>query len=64
LISRILPNGTAAQLVVQFKAVDAYHLEALANGGRDDGAPGLRPKYEYHYYGAFARDPDGNKIEA
>ena len=37
---------------------------AIANGGSEDGAPGLRPNYDSHYYGAFVRDPDGNKIEA
>ena len=43
--------------------VDAFHTAALANGGRDNGAPGFR---EYHpgYYGAFVLDPDGNNIEA
>ncbi|MGE0725819.1 MAG: VOC family protein, partial [Alphaproteobacteria bacterium] len=45
-------------------AVDAFHRAALAAGGADDGAPGLRPEYHQDYYGAFVRDPDGNKIEA
>ena len=45
-------------------AVDAFHLAALANGGRDDGKPGLRPDYHAHYYGAFVLDPDGHRIEA
>jgi catechol 2,3-dioxygenase-like lactoylglutathione lyase family enzyme len=44
--------------------VDRFYEAALANGGTDEGAPGLRPKYDAHYYGAFFRDPDGNKIEA
>jgi catechol 2,3-dioxygenase-like lactoylglutathione lyase family enzyme len=44
--------------------VDAFHAAALANGGGDAGAPGLRPHYDAHYYAAFVRDPDGNKIEA
>jgi catechol 2,3-dioxygenase-like lactoylglutathione lyase family enzyme len=44
--------------------VDAFHRTALANGGTDDGPPGLRPEYNSNYYGAFVRDPDGNKIEA
>lgn len=43
--------------------VDEFHRIALANGGTDAGAPGLRPKYDGNYYGAFVRDPDGNKIE-
>lgn len=34
------------------------------NGGSDAGAPGLRPEYDAHYFGAFVYDPDGNKIEA
>jgi catechol 2,3-dioxygenase-like lactoylglutathione lyase family enzyme len=34
------------------------------NGCTDAGAPGLRPEYDANYYGAFVRDPDGNKIEA
>jgi catechol 2,3-dioxygenase-like lactoylglutathione lyase family enzyme len=45
-------------------AVDAFYLAALANGGVEDGAPGLRTEYHPDYYGAFVRDPDGNKIEA
>lgn len=44
--------------------VDRFHAAGLANGGRDAGAPGLRPVYDRHYYGAFLLDPDGNKIEA
>lgn len=45
-------------------AVDAFHRAALDHGGADEGAPGLRPDYHPDYYGAFVRDPDGNKIEA
>ena len=45
-------------------AVDAFHAAALAAGGTDDGAPGLRPHYHANYYGAFAIDPDGHRIEA
>ncbi|MGO1073654.1 VOC family protein [Lysobacter sp. CA199] len=44
--------------------VDAFHAAALAAGGRDNGAPGLRPHYSPDYYGAFVFDPDGNNIEA
>jgi catechol 2,3-dioxygenase-like lactoylglutathione lyase family enzyme len=44
--------------------VDAFHAAALAAGGRDNGAPGLRPHYHPHYYGAFVLDPDGHNIEA
>lgn len=44
-------------------AVDAFHAAALAAGGRDNGAPGLRA-YHPGYYAAFVLDPDGNNIEA
>lgn len=44
--------------------VDAFHAAALAAGGIDNGAPGLRPHYHPDYYGAFVLDPDGNNIEA
>ena len=44
--------------------VDAFYRAALAAGGRDNGAPGLRPDYHAHYYGAFVIDPEGNNIEA
>lgn len=44
--------------------VDAFHKAALAAGGEDNGAPGLRPHYHPDYYGAFVLDPDGNNIEA
>lgn len=42
--------------------VDQAHAVALAHGGRCAGAPGLRPEYHAHYYGAYFRDPDGNKL--
>jgi catechol 2,3-dioxygenase-like lactoylglutathione lyase family enzyme len=45
-------------------AVDAFHQAALAAGGRDNGAPGLRPHYHPNYYAAFVLDPDGHNIEA
>jgi len=44
--------------------VDAFHRAAIAAGGRDNGAPGLRPEYHPNYYGAFVFDPDGNNVEA
>ena len=44
--------------------VDAFHAAALAAGGRDNGAPGIRAHYHPGYYGAFALDPDGHNIEA
>jgi catechol 2,3-dioxygenase-like lactoylglutathione lyase family enzyme len=44
--------------------VDAFYRAALATGGKDNGAPGVRPHYHQHYYGAFVLDPDGHNIEA
>ena len=44
--------------------VDAFHKAALAAGGRDNGAPGIRAHYHPDYYGAFVIDPDGNNVEA
>jgi catechol 2,3-dioxygenase-like lactoylglutathione lyase family enzyme len=44
--------------------VDAFHESALAAGGTDNGAPGVREIYHPHYYGAFVLDPDGNNVEA
>lgn len=46
------------------KHVDAFHAAALGAGAKDEGAPGPRPDYTERYYGAFVRDPYGNKIEA
>lgn len=44
--------------------VDAFHEAALAAGGTDNGAPGVRPEYHPSYYGAFVLDPDGHNVEA
>jgi catechol 2,3-dioxygenase-like lactoylglutathione lyase family enzyme len=44
--------------------VDAFHAAALAAGGTDNGAPGVRAIYHPHYYGAYVLDPDGNNVEA
>ena len=58
-------NGVHVAFEVEKRAaVDSFFRVALAHGGVDDGAPGLRPEYDAHYYAAFVRDPDGNKIEA
>ncbi len=46
------------------QAVDAFHAAALAAGGRDNGAPGLRPRYAPDYYAAFVIDPEGYRLEA
>jgi catechol 2,3-dioxygenase-like lactoylglutathione lyase family enzyme len=61
--------GTGAPVHVAFAAdrreqVDAFHSAALASGGRDNGAPALRPEYSGGYYAAFVLDPDGHNIEA
>lgn len=58
-------NGVHAAFIAPNRAsVDAFHAAALAHGGTDEGAPGLRPHYHPNYYGAYVRDPDGNKIQA
>jgi catechol 2,3-dioxygenase-like lactoylglutathione lyase family enzyme len=44
--------------------VDSFYQAALAAGGRDNGAPGLRPHYHPNHYAAFVLDPDGNNVEA
>jgi catechol 2,3-dioxygenase-like lactoylglutathione lyase family enzyme len=46
------------------EAVDRFHSAALHHGGRDNGAPGLRPQYGPDYYAAFVFDPDGHRLEA
>ena len=65
--------GKAAQratpMHVAFRAetraqVDAFYKAAMAAGGKDNGAPGLRPRYHPNQYGAFVLDPDGNNVEA
>ena len=66
LVERAPVSGPAH---VAFRAADratvaAFHVAALVAGGRDNGAPGLRPQYHPGYYGAFALDPDGNNVEA
>jgi catechol 2,3-dioxygenase-like lactoylglutathione lyase family enzyme len=53
-----------ALAVPDTETVDAFYTAAIAAGGIDNGAPGLRPHYHEHYYGAFVLDPDGNNLEA
>lgn len=56
-------NGQMVAFLAESRAaVDNAFAIALANGGTSEGAPGLRPEYHAHYYGAYFRDPDGNKI--
>jgi catechol 2,3-dioxygenase-like lactoylglutathione lyase family enzyme len=45
-------------------AVREFYRLGMSSGGRDDGAPGLRPQYHASYSGAFVLDPDGHRIEA
>lgn len=57
-------NGVHIALIAPSRdAVDAFHAAALKAGGSDAGPPGIRT-YAEHYYAAYVRDPDGNKIEA
>jgi len=62
-------DATRGKLHIAFTAqdkaaVDGFHAAALAAGGKDNGAPGLRPHYHPGYYGAFVLDPDGHNVEA
>lgn len=57
-------NGSMVTLEAPSRAaVDAFHAAAIANGGTDEGGPGLRPFHE-HFYACYVRDPDGNKLSA
>lgn len=57
-------NGSMPALVAPSQdAVRAFHAAALAHGGTDEGAPGLRP-YGRAFFAAYVRDPDGNKLSA
>jgi catechol 2,3-dioxygenase-like lactoylglutathione lyase family enzyme len=66
----LAPGGTRpTPMHIAFTAdrraeVDAFHRAALAAGGKDNGAPGVRTEYHEHYYGAFVTDPWGHNIEA
>lgn len=58
-------NGVDLAFVAPSRAaVDAFHAAALAHGGSDEGAPGLRLNYSPTFYTAYVRDPDGNKLNA
>lgn len=56
-------NGPMVAFLAKSRAQvhQAYEV-ALANGGRCEGQPGPRPQYHEHYFGAYFRDPDGNKL--
>ncbi|NWA02394.1 VOC family protein [Pseudomonas gingeri] len=56
-------NGVQVSFAAPSRAaVRAAWNQALALGARDEGAPGLRPDYAADYYGAYCRDPEGNKL--
>lgn len=56
-------NGQMVAFLASTRAlVDGAYQTALAHGGTSEGAPGLRPEYHANYYGAYFRDPDGNKL--
>lgn len=56
-------NGNMFGLLCNSEAeVQAVHEMALANGGTNEGSPGPRPQYGPDFYGAYVRDPDGNKM--
>lgn len=56
-------NGQMTALLAASRdMVRQAHRQALAHGGTDEGEPGLRPHYHPNYYGAYFRDPDGNKL--
>jgi catechol 2,3-dioxygenase-like lactoylglutathione lyase family enzyme len=63
--SRETPAHLHIALTANTRAeVDAFYKAALAAGGQDNGAPGLRPHYHPNYYGAFVIGPDGHNVEA
>ena len=56
-------NGQMVAFLAASRAVvDAAYLAAISSGGSSEGEPGLRPEYHADYYGAYFRDPDGNKL--
>jgi catechol 2,3-dioxygenase-like lactoylglutathione lyase family enzyme len=68
-VERPVPADEGSGLHICFAAptrqsVDAFYAASLAQGGRDNGKPGLRGDYGPDYYAAFAIDPDGYRIEA
>lgn len=57
-------GGHVAFLAATREQVDAFYKAALELGGSDEGAPGIRAHYHANYYGAYVRDPEGNKLQA
>jgi len=62
--ARTSPGAHVAFVATNRARVRAFHEAALAAGGKDNGAPGLRPQYHPNYYSAFVTDPDGHHVEA
>ncbi|MFM9850695.1 MAG: VOC family protein [Hyphomicrobiaceae bacterium] len=65
----IAPGNATGPIHIAFGAatradVDAFYIAAMAAGGKDNGAPGIRAHYHPDYYGAFVLDPDGHNVEA
>ena len=61
---RTTPHVHVAFAARRRAEVDAFYAAAIAAGGIDNGAPGIRAHYHQNYYGAFVLDPDGHNIEA
>jgi catechol 2,3-dioxygenase-like lactoylglutathione lyase family enzyme len=62
-LAHAVGNGQMVAFLAATRAiVDEAHAVALAHGGTSEGAPGLRPEYHAHYYGAYFRDTEGNKL--
>jgi catechol 2,3-dioxygenase-like lactoylglutathione lyase family enzyme len=62
-----MPEDSGAHIALRAsttEAVDAFHAAGLAAGAHSDGVPGMRLEYSSHYYAAFVRDWDGNRVEA
>jgi lactoylglutathione lyase len=53
MVAFLAPSRSVARAAYEF---------AMSHGGTDEGAPGLRPHYHPNYYGAYFRDPEGNKL--
>jgi len=65
--AQLIPPGPGFHLAFAAPSRDAvvqFHQAALGHGGKDNGAPGLRPNYGENYFTAFVTDPDGYQIEA
>jgi catechol 2,3-dioxygenase-like lactoylglutathione lyase family enzyme len=62
--STTVPISVHVAFTASRAEVDAFYAAAMQAGGRDNGAPGLRPHYHPSYYAAFVLDPDGHNVEA